>query len=126
MNYRQLLISLILALVLPASSFASEIASTHCQTSDNSSHTTHAHMDEDQHQHMQDHMSSEAIDNHNDCECGCDGSVNCSVSGCSAAALLNVVSLDTINLIQKLYLSAEALAFPPDAKLLLRPPISLS
>ena len=126
MKYRRLLISFILVVVLPGSNYASVIAGSHCQTTDNSPHSIHSQMDEDQHQHMQDHISSETADNHSDCECGCDGNVNCSVSGCSAAALLNVDGIETSHLTQMLYQGIAALVDPPDPHLLLRPPISLS
>lgn len=129
MKYRRLLISFILMVVLPVSNFASVITGSHCHTSDNSSnssHPMHAQIDEDQHEHVQKHVSSEAVDNHTDCECGCNGNVNCFVSGCSAAVLLNAIGIDSIHFTQSIYLDIETLAIPPDPQLPFRPPISLS
>jgi len=115
-----------LVLMMPISLWASVTMASHCQTSNNTSHSMHAQMDHSQHVQMQDHSTPQEIDNHNDCECGCNGEINCSVSGCSAAALMNVVGVDSIHSTQTMYQSAATLTVPPDPNPLFRPPISLS
>ena len=124
-NWR-LVLFYILMLAIPTSNFASVTMASHCQTSDNTSDSMHAQMDHSQHVQMQDHSAPQDIDNHNDCECGCNGEINCSVSGCSAAALTNFVGTTSINSTQFKFQGVTTLAFPPDPNLLFRPPISLS
>ena len=115
-----------LILVMPISLWASVTMASHCQTSDDTSHSMHAQMDHSQHVQMQDHSAPQDIDNHNDCECGCNGEINCSVSGCSATVLLNAVGIDLLSSTQFVYQTVMTLAVPPDPHLLFRPPISLS
>jgi hypothetical protein len=83
-------------------------------------------MDHSQHMQMQDQTASQDADDHEDCECGCNGEINCSVSGCSATVLSSSVEISTINLTQSMLKTVAALAAPQYPNLLFRPPITLS
>ena len=78
------------------------------------------------HMHSEDQTAHQDPSEHNGCECGCNGKINCSVSGCSVAALINIVEVDTIYLSNTMHHTIEILTVPPDPNLLFRPPISLS
>ena len=127
MKYFRLAMFYILMLVIPASNFASVIVASHCQTSNKTSHSMHVQMDENEsmHMHSEDRNTHQDSSEHEDCECGCNGEINCSVSGCSAAALMNIVGVDTIHSKQTMYQRVATHTVPPDPNLLFRPPISL-
>ena len=127
MKYMRLVMFYILMLAIPTSNFASVIVESHCQTSNSSPHSMHMQMDENEsmHMHSEDHVAHQESSGH-DCECGCNGEIDCSVTGCSVAALMNIVGVDIIISTQPMYQSVATPIIPPDPNLLFRPPISLS
>ena len=62
---------------------------------------------------------------HDNCKCECNLEINCTVSGFTAAALINVLGFAQINLSSSMYTTHVVFTTPPDPDLLLRPPISL-
>ncbi|MGI9227784.1 MAG: hypothetical protein ACR2PU_03230 [Gammaproteobacteria bacterium] len=103
-------------LALPISMWASVSMASHCQSSDDTSHS----------EHMHDQMSSQDSNDHANCDCGCDGGLDCSVSGCSASVISNSIEFDLRYLTQSVFLQAQTRVEPSDPNLLFRPPISLS
>jgi hypothetical protein len=120
------IIVFILMLAMPVSSWASIAMGFHCQTSDSSSHSMHAQMDDGQTMHMNHQMVSEEINNDTDCECGCSGIFDCSVSGCHTTALLGDGEIRFRPFSQSISWLASAFVPSPDPHLLFRPPIFLS
>lgn len=86
----------------------------------------HSQSNDGQQMHMNHHVAPEAVDNSSDCECGCSGVMDCSVSGCSSAALLNGAELKFKSFSQSAGQLVRSLAPSPDPHLLFRPPIFLS
>lgn len=113
-----------LIFVMPISMWVSVTMASHCQTANNTS--INGQMDHSQHLQMQDQLNDQNVDNQTDCECGCNGEMNCSVSGCYAAAITNFVGTPLINALQLVYIGEATLAFPNLPNLLFRPPIYLS
>ncbi len=122
-------------LALPISMWASISMASHCQSSDDTSHSMHMQMDdgdmpvnmqEHTHEHNHDKMSSQDSNDHANCDCGCDGSTDCSVSGCSASVISNLTGFEVKHLTQSRYQQTQRHADPADPNLLFRPPISLS
>jgi len=114
----------IMLLVFPISMWASASMSSHCQSSDNTSHSEHMQMDDgDTHKHMQDQTPSQDSNEHADCDCGCDGSLDCSVSGCSASVISNMIKFDTQYLTQSTFQQFKVRTGPSEPNLLFRPPI---
>ncbi len=115
-----------LILVMPISLWASVSMTSHCPSSDNTSHSMHMQMDNNSHKHKHDSMSSQDINVHSNCECGCDGDQDCSVAGCSASALSNSIAFELTYFTQTIFQQAQALIKPSEPNLLFRPPIALS
>lgn len=114
-------------LALPISMWANVSMASHCQSSDDTLHSMHMQMnDDDMRVHMHDQIPSNDINDHSKCDCGCDGGVDCSVSGCSVSALSNSFGFDLRYLTQTIFQQAQARAELSDPNLLFRPPISLS
>lgn len=120
-------------LALPFSMWASVSMASHCQSSDDTSHSIHMQMDEGdqliaEHAQQHDHskMLSQDANDHENCDCGCDGSADCSVSGCSASVISNLIGFEVKHLSQSRFQSTQVHADPADPNLLLRPPIALS
>lgn len=113
-----------MVLALPISMWASVAMASHCQSSDETSHTMHMN-DDDMHEYMHDHMQLQEEDSneHSNCDCGCNGSLDCSISGCSASLISNSIKFDlrysSKLTFQPIHLRAE----PSDPNLLFRPPI---
>ena len=115
----------ILMLAIPTSNFASVIVASHCQESTSSPHSMHMQMDENKSMHIEDHKAHQEPSVHDDCKCECNVEVNCTVSGSSTAALINVLEFTPINLSKSMYTNLVIFTAPPDPDLLLRPPTSL-
>lgn len=113
-------------LALPVSMWTSVSMASHCQTSNDTSSSTHAQMDHSQHMQMQGQTISQDASDHGDCECGCNGEINCSVSGCSVTALSSSVEINTVNSTQPFVQAVATLVIPQYSNLLLRPPIAFS
>ena len=114
----------IMILVFPISMWASVSMSSHCQSSGDTSHSEHMQMgDGDSHKHMHDQTPSQGSSEHADCDCGCDGSLDCSVSGCSASVISNTIKFDTQYLTQSTFKLYKARTEPSEPNLLFRPPI---
>lgn len=109
---------------LPISMWASVTMASHCQSSDDTSHAMHMN-DEDMHEHMhgQPPLQNNDSSDHSNCDCGCDGSLDCSVSGCSASVISNTVKFDLKHLTQSTFQQLQVWAEPSDPNLLFRPPI---
>jgi len=117
----------IMLLVFPISMWASASMSSHCQSSDNTSHSEHMQMDDgDTHKHMQDQTPSQDSNEHADCDCGCDGSLDCSVSGCSASVISTTIKFDIQYSTQSTYQPPKVRTKPSEPNLLFRPPILTS
>jgi len=112
-------------LALPISIWASVSMASHCQSSDDTSHSMQMN-DGDMHAHMHDQISSQNSNNNSNCVCGCDGGQDCSVSGCSVSVLSNTTGINPLYTSQSVYPSVKALAILVDSSCLFRPPISLS
>ena len=121
-RWRKLTIFAIM-LALPLSMCASITMSSHCQPSDDTSHDMH--VDDDMHAHMHNEILSKDKDSsdHSNCDCGCDGSLDCSVSGCSASVISSSMRFDLQYLTQSTSQQIQIRAEPPDPNLLFRPPI---
>jgi len=113
-----------MVLVLPISMWASFSMASHCQSSDDTSHAMHLN-DDGMHEHMHDQAPSQDDDtsDHSNCDCGCGGSLDCSVSGCSASVTSNTIKFDLKHLTQSTFQQIQARAEPSDPNLLFRPPI---
>ena len=111
-------------LSLPISMWTNVSMASHCQPSDDTSHDMHMN-DDGLHEHMHDQIPSQDNDksNHSNCDCGCDGSLDCSVSGCSASIISNTIKFDLRHLTQSMFQQIQARAEPSDPNLLFRPPI---
>ena len=127
MKYLRLVMFYILMLAIPTSNFASFIVASHCQTSNSEQHSMQMQMDENEsmHMHSKDHKAHQESSEHDDCKCECNLEINCTVSGSSVAALINVLEFTSINLSSSMYTNHVVFAAPPDPDLLLRPPTSL-
>ena len=123
MKLAKIIIYCVLMIALPTSSFASFIVSTHCQTPDNSSHSTHSHTDDTHHSYVNEHMSPDESQSQSECECNCDEKVSCSDTICSAAVLLNTIWINSLNRSSFFFIGEGSCASPPDPNLLFRPPI---
>lgn len=126
MKHWRKIVIFIMILAMPISSWASVLVSSHCNAPDSTSDSTLAQMDHSQHMQKQDQTASQDANDHGDCECGCNGEINCSVSGCSATALSSSIEIDTINPTQSMLQTVVTLAVPQYPNLLFRPPISFS
>jgi len=116
-----------MVLALPISMWASVSMASHCQSSDDTSHSKHMQMNDDEtHEHMHDQMSSQDSNGHENCDCGCDGGLDCSISGCSVSVISNSIGFDLRHLTQSIIQQAQIFVEPSDPNLLFRPPISLS
>lgn len=111
-------------LALPISLWASVAMASHCQMPDTSSHSSHMQMDDNDSMQSQDQMQSSESNDQSNCEC--DENMNCSVSGCSATALLNGVTTDSIYSASPVYQRVQTRAEPDYPNPLFRPPIYLS
>jgi hypothetical protein len=120
------IIAFILILTMPVSLWASIAMGSHCQSTDSSSHSMHVQMDDVQSIHMNHQMSSEEMNNYSDCECGCAGTFDCSISGCHSIALLGDGEIKFRSCSQSISWLASAFVPSPDPHLLFRPPIFLS
>ena len=80
---------------------------------------------ESMHMHIEDHKAHHDTSVHDNCKCECNLEINCTVSGFTAAALINVLGFAQINLSSSMYTTHVVFTTPPDPDLLLRPPISL-
>ena len=109
-------------LALPISMWASVAMASHCQTSDDTSHTMHMN-DDDMHGHLHDQTSEDNASEHSDCDCGCDDSIDCSASGCSASVLSNTIKFNFNYLSQSTFQQIQVRLEPSDPNLLFRPPI---
>ena len=116
-------------LAIPTSNFASVIVASHCQTLNSTQHSMQMRMQMDEkesmHMHSEDHKAHQDTSVHEDCKCECNLEINCTVTGSSAAALINVLEFTPINLSNSMYSNLVIFAAPPDPDLLLRPPTSL-
>ncbi len=114
----------IMILVFPVSMWASVSMSSHCQSSDDTSHSEHMQMDDgDTHNHMHDQTPSQDSNDHTDCDCGCDGTLDCSVSGCSASVISNTLKFDIQYLTQSTFQQSQVQTEPSEPTPLFRPPI---
>ena len=114
----------IMILVFPISMWASVSMSSHCQSSDDTSHSEHMKMnDDDSLNHMHDQAPSQDSNEHADCDCGCDGSLDCSVSGCSASVISNTIKFDIQHLDQSTFQQFKVQTEPSEPNPLFRPPI---
>ena len=111
-------------LALPISMWANVTMTSHCQSSDDTSHAMHMN-DNDMHGHMHDHAPSQDDDtsDHSNCDCGCNGSLDCSISGCSASIISNTIKFDLRHLSKSTFQRIQVRAEPSDPNLLFRPPI---
>ena len=110
-------------LALPLSMWASVTMASHCQSSDDTSHVMH--MNDEMHAHMHDQVPLQN-DNSSDqskCDCGCSGSLDCSMSGCSASIITTTVKIDLRHLSKSTFQQIQVRAEPSDPNLLFRPPI---
>lgn len=121
MKFLRKMVIFTMILAMPISSWASVMMNSHCQTCDNPSHSLTTQLNDSDCMHGHDQIPSSESNNQSNCEC--DDNMNCSVSGCSATALLNGITIDpdftTNHVYQKLRVHAE----PSDPDLLYRPPI---
>ena len=126
MEHWKKIVVFILMLAMPISTWASVTMISHCQTSDSSSHSMHAQMDKEQQMHINHQVAADEVDNSADCECGCSGVLDCSVSGCNATTLLGDCEIKFRALTQTIGQSVKSFLPSPDPHLLFRPPIFLS
>ena len=114
-------------LAIPTSNFASVIVASHCQIPNGTSNSMHMPIDEHESSsvHCEDQIVPQEFNVHDDCECECNVEINCTVSGCSAVALINLFDFTQINLSKSMYTNVVVFTAPPDPDLLLRPPTSL-
>ncbi len=89
MNIWRKIVTFTLILAMPMSSWATVMMNSHCQTADNTSHTEIVQVDDSDTLYMHDHMVSDDS-GHATCD-GCEDNMNCSVSICSASAMLDSV-----------------------------------
>ncbi len=114
----------IMILVFPISMWASVSMSSHCQSSDDTSHSEHMQMnDGNSHIHMHDQSPSQDSNDHADCDCGCEGSLDCSVSGCSASVISNTLKFDIQYTTQSTLKLSKVRTEPSEPNPLFRPPI---
>ena len=129
-RWRKIVIfTMMLALLI--SMWASVSMASHCQSSDDTSHSMHMQMnDVDENQHTPEHnhgnMLAQDSNDHANCDCGCDGSTDCSVSGCSASVISNLIGFEIKHLTQSRFQQIQIQTDPADPNLLFRPPIALS
>ena len=120
----------IMMLTLPISMWASVSMATHCQSSDDTSHSQHTQMvdrmSENKQEHNHESMFAQDSSEHKNCDCGCDGSTDCTVSGCSASFISNSMEFDVNYLTQSRFQQTQILAVPVNPNLLFRPPIIFS
>lgn len=121
--FRQIVIFTMI-LAMPISSWATVMMTSHCQASDNASHSISSQVDDSESLHAHDQLPSSESNHQSDCEC--DDNMNCSISGCSATALLNGITLDSNYSTNPVYQRLQAQAEPAEPDLLFRPPISIS
>ena len=124
MNRWRKIVIFTMVLALPTPMWASATMASHCQSSDDTFHTMHMN-DDDMHEHTHDHAPSQDddINDHSNCDCGCNGSLDCSISGCSASLISNTMKFDLRNLSKSSFQPIHLRAEPSDPNLLFRPPI---
>ncbi len=108
-------------LVMPVSSWATVMMTSHCQTSDNTSHSNTTQMDDGESMHLHHQIPSPESNHQSNCEC--DDNLNCSVSGCSTTALLNGIMMGPYNSDNPIYQRVQSHVEPSEPNLLFRPPI---
>ncbi len=114
-------------LALPASMWVSVTMASDCQLPVDTFHSQHMQMDdEDMHKYMHNQIPSQNSNDHENCDCGCDGGRDCSISGCSVSAVINTTDIHLQHTSQSLFASVKTLTILVDAGPLFRPPISLS
>ena len=120
----QKIIVFTLILALPISLWTSVTMASHCQSSDDTSHAMHMN-DDDLHEHLHDqvHLQDDTTSDHSSCECGCNGSFDCSISGCSASIITSTIKFDLKHLSKSIFQQIQVRAEPSDPNLLFRPPI---
>ena len=111
-------------LALPFSMWASVTMASHCQTSENTSHVMH--MNDDVHEHMHDQVPSDESSDHSNCDCGCSGSLDCSISSCSASIITTMINFDLSHISKSTFQQIQVRTQPSDPSLLFRPPIFTS
>ena len=113
-----------LLLAFPISLWASVTMASHCQSSDDTSHAMHMN-DDGVHEHMHDQVPAHDDDSsdHSNCDCGCSGSLDCSISGCSASIITSTIKFDLRHLSKSTFQQTQVWAEPSDPTLLFRPPI---
>ena len=109
---------------MPISSWASVMMASHCQMSDNISHSMSTLLGNSEPMLAHDHMPSP--DSNNQTGCDCDDNLNCSISGCSATALMTKITIDLRHSTHSVYQRIQSLADPSEPDPIFRPPISLS
>ncbi len=122
-RWRKIVIFVML-LALPISMWASVTMASHCQSSDDTSHAMYMN-DDGMHEHMHDYTPPQEDENndHSNCDCGCSGSLDCSVSGCSASLITTSIKFDLRLSSKSTYQEIQVRAEPSDPNLLFRPPI---
>lgn len=122
-RWRKIIIFTML-LALPVSMWASVTMASHCQSSDDRSHAMHI-SDDGMHEHMHDQTLSQDEDksDHSNCDCGCNGSIDCSISGCSASIISNTINFDLRHISKSTFQPIQVRAEPSDPNILFRPPI---
>ena len=123
MKLGRMIVIFTVILAMPLSSWATVMMASHCQISDNTTHTMIQQLDGSESVQCHDQMSSEESNNQSDY--GCD-SLNCSASVCGGHAMINGIAIDSYNLDQNEYQIVKSLAYPSCPDQIFRPPISLS
>ena len=101
MNFWRKIVIFTVILAMPISSWATVTMTSHCQTSDNTSHSITAQMDNNESMQVHDQTPSPEANDHSGC--GCEDNMNCSISICSSTALLNGNTIDPSNSIYSVF-----------------------
>ena len=117
------IIVFIMLLALPISMWAGVTMVSHCQSSDDTSHMMHMN-DHDMQEHLHDQAPAhDDTNDHSNCDCGCNGSLDCSISGCSASIITTAIKFDHRYLSKSTFHQIQVRVGPSDPNLLYRPPI---
>ena len=113
-----------LILAMPMSSWAAAVSNSHCQASDNNSHTMIVQVDDSDTINSHDHIASNDT-SQSSCG-GCDENMNCSVSICSAHVMFDRDAIASVDSHHFYYQRIPSFAYPVDPTLPYRPPIAFS
>ena len=124
MKLWRMIVIFTIVLAMPLSSWATVMMASHCQVSDNTTHSMILQLDDSESMQLHDHIPTEGSNDQSDH--GCHGNLNCSTSVCSGNALISGITIDPYYSDQTEYQRVQSLADPSYPDQIFRPPISLS